>query len=314
MRKQVTIWGAGFVGATAYQAFKTNTLFDVCVWDIDPENSRLFKEDPDANFADKEEALFSDLHMICVPTPMNKETGECDTSIVEKVVEEIVFNHEMFRVYREIVIKSTVPVGTCAKLTKKYAQPSTQNLRFMFNPEFLTEANAYLDFINLPYQIIGLDADSIMRAAIGNSSYLADLYDSSTAFGGKHTFHFLTTKEAEMVKLARNCYLATRLSFFNEMKQFADAEKIDFHTVVSKMGLDPRIGNHYNKVPGPDGKAGFSLSCLPKDINNVIFSMKEKSIKPTVLEAVWEKNLEVRPERDWEQMSKAVVSKKNNDD
>lgn len=288
----VTIWGAGFVGATAYQAFKTSQNHNVRVWDIAPENSKLFKEDAEANFVSEEEALKSSIHFICVPTPMKKDTGECDISIVESVVQKIT---NKSRFITEIVIKSTVPVGTTDYLYEKYSDG--ESISFVFNPEFLTEANAYEDFISIPYQVIGSDAEYCR---------ITDLY-RNTPVMNVTDFVFLSPKEAEMVKLLRNCYLATRLSFFNEMKQFADKMGVDFKAVTSAAGLDERVGDHYNKVPGPDGKAGFSLSCLPKDLNDMIFAMREAGIKPTVLKAVWEKNLEVRPERDWEQMKKAVV-------
>jgi UDPglucose 6-dehydrogenase len=289
------IWGAGFVGATAYRAFEGNMFFDLKAWDINPESSKLYKDDMYANFVSKEEALAATVHFICVPTPMKKDTGECDISIVESVVKEISENKGSF--HHEIVIKSTVPVGTCEMLSQKY------DVKIIFNPEFLTEANAYEDFISLPYQIFGFTKKYNSTLTI-----LSDFYDHSPAFKNKKlNLIYLRSEEAEMVKLMRNCYLATRLSFFNEMKQFADALGINFENVTASAGLDKRIGAHYNKVPGPDGKLGFSLSCLPKDLNDVIFAMKKSGVKPTVLKAVWEKNLEVRPEKDWEQMKKAVV-------
>lgn len=313
----MTIWGAGFVGATAYEVFKHSTEFFVRVFNPYKETSKLFLEDKEAKFVDKVTALDSDLHMICVPTPMIHETGECDISIVDSVIKDIIEHHVAFPTYREIVIKSTVPVGTTEHYSTSYQFRSDSRIQFMFNPEFLTEANALNDFEDAKYQIVGIDVgydNSQKRENVGIGSFLWLLYNSSP-FTFKVEFKWLQPDEAEMVKLMRNCYLATRLSFFNEMKQFTDACGINFEKVTQHAGLDPRIGNHYNKVPGPDGRRGWSLSCLPKDINNVIYSMKDRWVKPTVLEAVWQKNLEVRPERDWEDMAKAVVSaesKKNN--
>lgn len=295
----VTIWGAGFVGATCYKAFISGdaNVFKIKVFDTSGKDSKLGKEMPDANFVSKEEAFDSKLHIICVPTPMVKSIGRCNTSIVEGVVEEITDWGIQNGLLPEIVIKSTVPVRTSQNLADKL------NARVIFNPEFLTEANAYEDFVNLPYQIIGM---THMFNPFKGLTLIETLYKSSSCFKNDIVFYRVNSVDAEFVKLMRNCYLATRISFFNEMKQFSENSEINFEKVTKLAGLDPRVGDHYNKVPGPDGKMGFSLSCLPKDLNSMIYEMKKLAIDPLVLQAVWDKNLEVRPEKDWEQLEKAV--------
>lgn len=293
--KVATVWGAGFVGETAYTAFQSNPEWKVVAWDVDPGNSRLGQMNNEAKFVSKEEALKSDLHLVCVPTPMRQESGECNVSIVESVVREIASASP----YAEIVIKSTVPVGTCERLAQETKS------RILFNPEFLTEANAFEDFVNLEYQIFGFT--STYKAFLTN---LHDLYEGSKCFRKIKYYHKIGSQEAELVKLTRNCYLAVRLSFFNEIKQFCDKAGVDFYDVVTYAGLDKRVGAHYNKVPGPDGKPGFSKSCLPKDLNNLMFAMESVGVKPKVLLGAWTKNLEVRPEKDWELESKAVTKKR----
>lgn len=288
--KSVTIWGAGFVGATAYKAFSKIEGWDVVVWDKFADNCKLMKEDPTARFVNEDVAKSSHLHLICVPTPM-KQNGECFTGIVEEVVEKIA----SAGTGAYIVIKSTVPPGTTERLNEKWC-------RVFFNPEFLTEANAYEDFVELPYQIIGNPSKERCWPLI---NLYRDAKAQDVVRGGEMVLETSSTT-AEMVKLTRNCYLATRLSFFNEIKQVCDKLGVEYDDMKHLAGLDERIGSHYNKVPGPDGKPGWSLSCLPKDLNDMIHVAYSAGVSPTVMEAVWHKNLEVRPERDWEEMEKAV--------
>tara|TARA_A200000159_G_scaffold99625_1_gene92448 strand:- start:511 stop:918 length:408 start_codon:yes stop_codon:yes gene_type:complete len=115
---------------------------------------------------------------------------------------------------------------------------------------------------------------------------------------------------AETVKYFINCFLATKVSFANEMKQVCDKMDIDFDKVVEYALYDERIGNSHLSVPGPDGSLGFGGHCFPKDLNAVRFVAQDLGLNPTVLTSVWEKNLEVRPqaERDWENMVGRAVS------
>ena len=113
---------------------------------------------------------------------------------------------------------------------------------------------------------------------------------------------------AEMVKYFANCFLATKVSFANEMKQFCDKKNIDYDKVVEYALYDNRIGQSHLGVPGPDGKLGFGGSCFPKDINALIHEMKKEDVNPSMLEATWKKNLLVRPEKDWEKLKGRAVS------
>jgi UDPglucose 6-dehydrogenase len=113
--------------------------------------------------------------------------------------------------------------------------------------------------------------------------------------------------EAELTKYFCNCFLATKVSFANEMKQLCDSLGADYERVVESSVYDDRIGNSHLAVPGPDGSWGFGGSCFPKDINALIYTMGRHHITPTVLNAVWQKNLEVRPQKDWENLKGRAV-------
>jgi len=234
------------------------------------------------------------LHFICVPTPM-KENGACYTKKVVDLVRKISKNN---RTGADLIIKSTVSPGATKKLNKKIG-------RVFFNPEFLTEANSYDDFVNLPYQIIGNPGKSRSELLI---KLYTDAQEQGLLKGGSNIIECDSTV-AEMVKLTRNAYLATRLSFFNEINQICNSINVPFDLMKELAGMDERVGNHYNKVPGPDGKLGFGGSCLCKDINSLMYVARKFQIEPSVLRGVWEKNLEVRPERDWENLIGRAVLK-----
>jgi UDPglucose 6-dehydrogenase len=290
----LVIHGAGFVGSALYLGFQGGMKeWKFKVYDKDKENSLLYKTCPSANFVDREEALCTgDIHFVCVPTPMNPD-GSPNTSIVEDVIRSI---SELNAIGCDIVIKSTVPPG----FTKNWANIHP---RLFFNPEFLTEANYIEDFTSLQYQFLGNPGS--LRSKLLKKLYV-DGAKERGVLGGKGILEIDST-EAEMIKITRNCYLATRLSFFNEIKQVCDKLGVNYDSMRFKAGMDERIGVHYSKVPGPDGKLGWSLSCLPKDLNDFIYLAKSLGVDPKVAIGVWEKNLEVRPERDWENMSKAVT-------
>jgi UDPglucose 6-dehydrogenase len=113
-----------------------------------------------------------------------------------------------------------------------------------------------------------------------------------------------------MVKYFINCFLATKVSFANEVKQVCDSMDIDYDKVVEYALYDDRIGRSHLSSPGPDGSCGFGGHCFPKDINALMFLARENDVDPAVLKAVWKKNLEVREarHRDWEKMPGRAVS------
>ena len=229
---------------------------------------------------------------VCVPTPMN-EDGSCHTDIVESVVKEI--DEWVSRYHKDIkptvVIKSTVPPGTTDRLHRKY-----KNVNVVFNPEFLTEANFIEDFKTQDRIILG--------GTRKGTNLLRQVY--SKVFP---TAHIIKTGSitAEMVKYMTNAYLATKVSFSNEIKQICDKLDIDYDKVVEYATLDERLGKTHLSVPGPDGDLGFGGHCLPKDINALINVAHELGVEVEVLESVVETNDKVRENRDWEEMKGRAV-------
>lgn len=231
---------------------------------------------------------------VCVPTPMNKD-GSCNTSIVEEVVHELDEKaHELDeedQIKRTVAIKSTVVPGTTEKLNNECT-----NLNVCFNPEFLRESNPIKDFKNQDRIIIGGPREGTSQLKQTYQKAYPDVPVTKTS-----------STIAEMVKYVTNCFLATKVSFANEIKQVCDGLDIDYDKVIEYTTKDKRVGSSHWAVPGPmqasDGTGkflpGFSGSCFCKDLNALIFRAKELGIDPKVMASVWEKNLEVRPEKDW---------------
>tara|TARA_R100001594_G_scaffold98047_2_gene132472 strand:- start:175 stop:1008 length:834 start_codon:yes stop_codon:yes gene_type:complete len=228
------------------------------------------------------------LIFICVPTPMNKD-GSCNTETVESVVSEInQTNQENI-----VVIKSTVPPGTTQRLASKYT-----NIKLIFSPEFLTEANYLNDFIDCNRIIFGGDLESC--------AYVSRIFKA--AYPDKRCIQTNPTT-AEMVKYMANSFLATKVSFSNEIYDICSQINVDYDKVVECVTLDDRLGKSHWAVPGPDGKRGFGGTCLPKDINGLIKFSKTINVEPAFLKAVWNKNLQVRPEKDWENLVGRAITK-----
>ena len=225
---------------------------------------------------------------VCVPTPMD-EDGSCHTDIVESVVKEI--DEWVSRYHKDIkptvVIKSTVPPGTTDRLHKKY-----KGVDVIFNPEFLTEMNFIEDFKNQSRIILG----GIRRGTNKLRQIYSKVFPNATIVK-------TGSKTAEMVKYFINSFLATKVTFANEMKIICDEIGIDYDKVVEYATYDERLGKSHWAVPGPDGDYGFGGHCLPKDVSAIVSQFSSMLLK-TVLKV----NNEVRENRDWEQMKgRAVV-------
>ncbi len=226
---------------------------------------------------------------ICVPTPMNNN-GSCNTSIVEEVIRDISSYSLDDRI---VVIKSTIIPGTTKRLSENHP-----NLKIIFNPEFLTEANFIEDFKNQDRIVLGGDTSTI--------NIIEDVY--SKVFP-KAKIIQTGSVEAEMVKYFCNAFLATKVSFANEMKSICDSLNIDFNKVVECAVYDKRIENSHLNVPGPDGKIGFGGSCLPKDVNALISLFDSLGIDADTIRGAWETNLKVRPEKDWLKLRGRAVNR-----
>ena len=276
MKDTIGIIGQGFVGSAVREGLKE--VFDIETYDKFKESTcNSIKE-----LCEKTKIIF-----VCLPTPMRKD-GTCDLSIVRNTVLEVDKNSNEYI----IVIKSTVPPGTTKQLNKECTFSQV-----IFNPEFLTEANYIDDFKNQSRIIVGGPRPG---STIIKNLYKKAFYNTPIIKTGSNT--------AEMVKYFLNCFLATKVSFANEMRSICDNVDIDYDKVVEYALYDNRIGKTHFATPGPDGKRGFGGSCFPKDINAMIAFAKENGVFPTVLEAAWDKNLEVRPERDWEKLLGRAIS------
>lgn len=283
--------GCGIVGNAFYEGMRH--AFDVVRFDKNPS----FSDGKFSELADVDGPIF-----VCVPTPM-KSDGSCDTSIVESVVDDLARLSRQER--RVVVIKSTIPPGTVAKLRSVYGK---DDFEIVFNPEFLTEANPVEDFKNQDRIIVG----GVHWAA----QLVVGVYDR--AYPNVPKIQCGSTA-AEMVKYVANCFLATKVAFANEMYQICEKLGIDYNNVINIAKLDDRLGKSHWKVPGPmmssDGSGkflmGYSGSCFPKDVNALIKLAEELGVDPKVLRAGWEKNLEVRPERDWEKLRGRAISESN---
>lgn len=223
---------------------------------------------------------------VCVPTPARKD-GSCDTSIVELVVSQL----KKLDI-QNIIVRSTVPIGTC------------KNLGVAFMPEFLTEKNWQEDLKNTSEWILGIDEDS---EVISNLHAFLNFARYNSRIRGSEIIQ-TRTSEAEACKLVRNAFLATKVSFCNEIYDWCTQNKMDPEVVLELMSMDKRIGYSHTSVPGPDGKYGFGGTCFPKDAKSLL-SQIEKVTSSYILKSAIHRNETVdRPEKDWENDKGRAVS------
>ena len=278
----VGIIGLGYVGSACESLFKD--YFEIQTLDIAKKST--------CNSV-KEIAKKSDIIFICLPTPM-KKNGSCDLSIIDNILNEL----NKLQCSNTVVIKSTVQIGTTNRFSKKY-----KDLRFVFNPEFLTEANFIEDFKNQNRIIIGSNDVQARQKVV-------ELY--SKIYNKKDEVRIETTSStnAEMVKYITNTFLAVKVSFANEIAELSHIVGADFDKSVELARLDKRLGDSHWNVPGPDGKKGFGGSCFPKDINSLLYTFKSNQLNSYILKAAWERNISVdRPEKDWNKLKGRAVSK-----
>ena len=277
----VGIIGLGYVGTALKEGFKPK--HNIEIFDLRPELSTCSSID---DLVSKTDLIF-----ICVPTPMN-EDGSSNLDIVYNVVEQISNSNSTNNPI--LIIKSTISPGTTQMLNDKY-----EKLQIVFNPEFLTEANFVEDFKNQNRIILGgpRDATTILK------QFYITVFPKTPIIKTGSTY-------AEMVKYLANTFLATKVSFANEMKIMCDKLNIDYDKVIEYAIYDQRLGNSHWSVPGPDGKYGFGGSCFPKDINAIIHKAKELGVDIKTIKSAWETNLNVRPEKDWELLKGRAITKK----
>ena len=271
----IGIIGQGFVGNAVYQKFKKS--FKVKTYDT---KGMIYCN------GNEQETLDNEVVFICLPTPMNQD-GSCHTDIVEAAIKRVF----EFGVAKTVVIKSTIPPGTCAKWNKQF-----KSIDVVFNPEFLTEANAVQDFENQTRIILGGPRTSTTKL----KTVFSKVFPKATIVKTDSTY-------AEMVKYVTNSFLATKVSFANEMYEICNGLDIDYDKVIEYACYDERLGKSHWSVPGPDGNLGYGGHCFPKDVKALIDLAHNLNVKPRMLTAVDCKNNEVRENRDWENMKGRAV-------
>jgi len=282
---KIGIVGKGFVGSAVQFGFSPNTGCDaeVKVYDKDPNRSQ---------HSLKEVLDDSDFIFLSVPTPSNPD-GSISLDIVDEALSDI---NEVNNKDNIILLRSTMIPGSTTHFSKKYPK-----LNLVFNPEFLTERSAKFDFINQSRYIIGGSSQ--------NTSKVADMY--RWRFGESISVIETNYQTAELIKYMNNCFLATKVSFMNEMKLVSDACGADWNVAVEGFIRDGRIGHSHINVPGPDGKLGFGGVCFPKDMLAMISLGQSLGLDMHTLSGAWETNLKVRPEKEWEELEGRSVVKKD---
>jgi len=269
--------GKGFVGDAVYQNLKNK--YEFCIYDIDVTKRNVNSI--------KELTSLSKIIFVALPTPMKKD-GSCDLSIIFNAMKDINNNYDD----NIIILKSTVVPGTCKEILDKYP-----NLRLVFSPEFLTEANYVDDFKKCNRVILGGD----FKDTIECSNMFKEV------FPNKH-YLFTDHNTSEMVKYFINNFLSVKVMFANEMKQICDASNISYNEVKNLALFDDRLGKSHFMVPGPDQELGFGGTCFPKDINAMIKYATTMGVDAHILQSSWDKNLKIRINKDWLSMKGRAVS------
>lgn len=299
--KSVAVIGQGFVGGTLTTVLSERGV-PVFIYDKARKVAERYEAEA-TSIADliattEHRKDFSGIYFVCVPTPMNAD-GSADLSIVSGVLDELAIVPGQ----RIAVVKSTVPPGSTEAWNKEYEQTG---LRVVFCPEFLTEANALEDMRNQSRIILGGPRPhiNVVRMFFRSAFPAVPIIKTSSTM-------------AEMVKYVTNVHLAARVVLSCELWQVCEALdrrglNIDYDKVVEYASHDKRLGGSHMNVPGNDGVPGARGHCFPKDLNALIAVARQADVRPTVMEAVWKKNLEVIPPeaRDWERMPGRAVSER----
>jgi UDPglucose 6-dehydrogenase len=177
-----------------------------------------------------------------------------------------------------VIIKSTVPVGTCDKIRSKLAELTKVKFHIVNNPEFLKEGAAISDFMKPDRVVIGHNDDTAAKV-------MEELYEPLVRQG--NPIYMMSNLSAEMTKYAANCFLATKISFINEIARLCDATNADIGEVRSGITSDKRIGSHF-LYPGP----GYGGSCFPKDVKALVSTAIDHGMNLKIVEAVERVNAE----------------------
>lgn len=225
---------------------------------------------------------------VCAPTPQNSETGFVDASIVEDAVLKLMHHTPAF-----VIVKSTVTPDIVDRL---YNSIDPKNFdRFAYNPEFLTEKSACEDFVNAEHHVFG-GTDK----ACDELQQIYDIFSSCKS----DKYYRMSACEASFVKYATNAFLATKLTFFNQLRDVVDSFDCSYNMITRAMGADDRIGIKHTRVPGPDKKRGFGGACLPKDTMALLKFSETRAKKFDLLENVLTINNNYRKTYDLDEREK----------